>query len=107
MANKSILPALRLSMELTDVLTDIERAGIKISKGNLSQIREDYEKEYSSLYNDLMRIVEEVMGDTPINLDSPDDRSVLFYSRKVSDKAEWKKIFWRRNSTWQNFKYLT
>ena len=93
MVNKSILPALRLSMELTDVLTDIERAGIKISKGNLSQIREDYEKEYSSLYNDLMRIVEEVMGDTPINLDSPDDRSVLFYSRKVSDKAEWKKIF--------------
>ena len=93
MVNKSILPALRLSMELTDVLTDIERAGIKISKGNLSQIREDYEKEYSSLYNDLMRIVEEVMGDTPINLDSPDDRSMLFYSRKVSDKAEWKKIF--------------
>jgi len=36
----------------------------------------------------LNEIIEKVMGDTPINLDSPDDRSMLFYSRKVCDKKE-------------------
>ena len=33
------------------------------------------------------------IGDTPINLDSPDDRSVLFYSRKVNNKQVWKTLF--------------
>jgi hypothetical protein len=33
------------------------------------------------------------MGDTPINLDSPDDRSKLFYSCKVKDKSRWAGIF--------------
>ena len=82
-------------MELTDTLIEIERAGIKISSDNLSRIRENYEEEYSSLYHSLMTIVGDVMGDTPINLDSPDDRSMLFYSRKVSDKIAWKDIFYQ------------
>ncbi len=33
------------------------------------------------------------MGDTPINLDSPDDRSKLFYSCKVHSKNRWAGIF--------------
>ena len=48
------------------------------------------------------------MGDTPINLDSPDDRSLLFYSRKVLDKKKWKESFnlgWELNGTAKRQKF--
>lgn len=83
----------KLSMEMLDVLIDIERAGIKISNEKLAKIKADYQAEYDQLYSDLMDIAEIAMGDTPINLDSPDDRSKLLYSREVVDKAAWKEAF--------------
>jgi len=83
----------KLSMEMLDVLIDIERAGIKISNEKLAKIKADYQAEYDQLYSDLMDIAEGAMGDTPINLDSPDDRSKLLYSREVVDKAAWKEAF--------------
>ena len=33
------------------------------------------------------------MGDTPVSLTSPDDRSMLLYSRKVKDKKDWSRTF--------------
>ena len=84
---------LDLTMDMLDVLIDMESAGIKISNERLAKIKLQYENEYNTLYNDLMSIAERAMGDTPINLDSPDDRSTLLYSRRVSDKGEWKRIF--------------
>ena len=83
----------KLSMDMLDVLIDIERAGIKISNEKLAKIKADYQSEYDQLYDDLMDIAEHVMGDTPINLDSPDDRSKLLYSRQVTDKTAWKEAF--------------
>ena len=89
----SLLPVLKMSMEFTDVLTDIERAGLKVCSVSLDTLKEDYKQESASLENDLNLIIQDVMGDTPINLDSPDDRSLLLYSRKVINKGEWKRIF--------------
>ena len=83
----------KLSMDMLDALIDIERAGIKISSEKLAKIKADYQAEYDQLYNDLMDIAEIAMGDTPINLDSPDDRSKLLYSRQVVDKTAWKEAF--------------
>ena len=83
----------KLSMDMLDALIDIERAGIKISNEKLAKIKEDYQAEYDQLYSDLMDIAEIAMGDTPINLDSPDDRSKLLYSREVVDKTAWKEAF--------------
>ena len=80
-------------MDMLDALIDIERAGIKISSEKLAKIKADYQAEYDQLYNDLMDIAEIAMGDTPINLDSPDDRSKLLYSRQVVDKTAWKEAF--------------
>ena len=80
-------------MDMLDALIDIERAGIKISNEKLAKIKEDYQTEYDQLYSDLMDIAEIAMGDTPINLDSPDDRSKLLYSREVVDKTAWKEAF--------------
>ena len=73
----SLQQVIKLSMEMLDVLIDMERAGIKISNEKLAKIKADYQEEYDKLYSDLMDIAEYTMGDTPINLDSPDDRSKL------------------------------
>ena len=89
----SLLPVIKMSMEFTDVLIDIERAGLKICQESLDSLKKEYKEESCALEKDLNVIIQEVMGDTPINLNSSDDRSLLMYSRKVSDKREWKRIF--------------
>lgn len=89
----SLVATLQMSCELTDVLCDIERAGIKIDKEALDQLRLDFEQEQADLLLKLRLMAQAAMGDTPINLDSPDDRSMLFYSRKVNNKNVWKVLF--------------
>ena len=89
----TLIPTCKLSLELTRVLTDIELAGLKINRNTLQKIKDDYTKEYNKLKNDLLLMGKEVMGDTPFNLNSADDRSVIIYSRKVTDKKLWKGYF--------------
>ena len=89
----NLLPTLKMSLQLTDVLCDIERAGIKINVNTLNTLREDFENELEELKLKLRSLAQDVMGDTPINLDSPDDRSKLLYSREGNNKQVWKAIF--------------
>ena len=93
MNNQALLPTLRLSLEMTDTLSRIERNGIKINKTTLADIRREYEDELFTLERRLEELAAYAMGDTPINLDSPDDRSKLFYSCKVKNKSKWAGIF--------------
>ena len=84
-----LIPTLKLSLEMTDVLAKIEYNGLKINLNTLEQIREEYETEMHELEMRLDSLARDAMGDTPINLASPDDRSMLLYSRKVADKTLW------------------
>ena len=78
---------------MTNVLSRIESNGLKINRATLDQIEEQYMDEMSMLENKLNILAKNAMGDTPINLASPDDKSVLLYSRKVKDKALWSITF--------------
>lgn len=78
---------------MTEVLADLERTGIKIDPVELSRIEEEYVAEYNDLGMKLQRMAEEAMGDTPVNLQSADDRSMLFYSRRVKSKKRWATTF--------------
>ena len=78
---------LRLSFEMTDTLSRIESNGLKINLDTLAQIEKEYEEEMHTLENKLRELAKKAMGDTPINLASPDDKSMLLYSRKVKDKT--------------------
>ena len=78
---------------MTDVLAKIEHAGIKINLDTLQEIKKEYEQELDQTQRRLDEIVYSVMGDTPVNLNSADDRTVLFYSRCVINKANWGRIF--------------
>ena len=89
----SLVPTLKLSLEMTNTLSQIERNGLRINLDTLADIRKQYEEEMQELEDRLMQLARDAMGDTPINLSSPDDRSVLLYSRKVRDKKEWARTF--------------
>ena len=91
--NRQLLPTLRLSLEMTDVLARIEQSGIKINPDTLEEIKEEYEQELEQTQRRLDEIVYSVMGDTPVNLNSADDRTLLFYSRHVKSKTNWCRIF--------------
>ena len=84
---------LRLSFEMTDTLSRIESNGLKINLDTLAQIEKEYEEEMHTLESKLRELAKKAMGDTPINLASPDDKSMLLYSRKVKDKALWSMTF--------------
>ena len=68
---------LRLSFEMTDTLSRIESNGLKINLDTLKQIEKEYEEEMHTLENKLRELAKKAMGDTPINLASPDDKSML------------------------------
>src|SRR5210317_2265713 len=89
----TLIPTLKLSLEMTNVLTRIEMNGLKVNLDTLDEIEKEYNEELSYLENKLQTMAKEAMGDTPINLSSPDDRSVLLYSRKVKDKTLWSVTF--------------
>ena len=89
----TLIPTLRLSLEMTNVLAHIEQNGIKINRQTLSNIREEYEQELFTLERRLNELAANAMGDTPVNLDSPDDRSMVMYSCKVQDKKHWAVTF--------------
>ena len=69
----NLLSTLKMSLELTDVLCEIERAGIKVNVDTLNTLREDFENELEELKLKLRSLAQDAMGDTPINFDSPDD----------------------------------
>ena len=78
---------------MTRVLTDIELSGIKIDTAALKELKDRYSSRIEELLEVLNVAAKKAMGDTPINLDSPADRSLLFYSRKVTDKKRWASLF--------------
>jgi hypothetical protein len=78
---------------MTDTLARIERCGLKINLATLEEIEREYQEEMDILEVRLNELAREAMGDTPVNLSSPDDRSVLLYSRRVKDKGTWSRTF--------------
>jgi DNA polymerase I-like protein with 3'-5' exonuclease and polymerase domains len=55
----------------------------------LDEVRQEFEQEKRQLIDNLQEHVREIMGDTPINLNSPEQLSWVIYSRKVKDKNTW------------------
>lgn len=88
-----MLPALDLMNDFTEVLTDMERSGINIDRQALQDLKLKYTLEYNRLQYMLQELAQEVMGDTPVNLDSPEHISQVLYGFKVKDKEDWAEAF--------------
>ena len=78
---------------MANTLSRIERNGLRVNLETLAEIERQYQDELDALELRLNDMAREAMGDTPISLTSPDDRSMLLYSRKVKDKNTWSAVF--------------
>ena len=79
--------------EMLFVLIDMERNGICIDIHALDDVEKEFTEERNILDRRLQELVATVMGDTPVNLQSPAQLSEVVYSRKVIDKNKWREVF--------------
>ena len=70
-------------------LARIYQVGFTIDVSKLNEVKAEFEKEKSDIEARLNRQVHYLMGDTPINLNSPEQMSWIIYSRKPKDKTTW------------------
>lgn len=88
-----LIPTIKMTNEFCRVLTDMERNGLCIDMVELDRVEKAYQEEKATLEAELRDIVASVMGDTPINLSSPEQLSQVIYSRAVTDKSAWATVF--------------
>ena len=85
----TLLETVTLSNQVTQSLARMNRTGIAVDRNVLSEVREEFNRERNDLINELDGIARDVMGDYPLNLNSPEQLSWLIYSRKPYDKKNW------------------
>ena len=88
-ADAGLLSTARLTNRVAKCLTKIYQTGFAVDLSKLDEVRQEFEQEKQQLISDLQAHVRRVMGDTPINLNSPEQLSWVIYSRKVTDKPYW------------------
>ena len=91
--NKDLLMTAKMMNEFLVVLSDMEINGININLDELNKVEKEYRAEFAYLKQKIDKIVYKQMGDTKINLSSPEQLSWLIYSIKPKDKKQWAKIF--------------
>ena len=74
-------------------LAKIYRRGFKVDTDTLDSVQLEFKKEKIEIEQRLKGQVKELMGDTPINLNSPEQMSWILYSRKPKDKTTWMNNF--------------
>ena len=88
-ADAGLLSTARLTNRVAKCLTKIYQTGFAVDLSKLDEVRSEFENEKRQLTDDLQAHVRKLMGDTPINLNSPEQLSWVIYSRKVTDKQYW------------------
>jgi len=91
--NKGLLMTVKMMNEFLVVLTDMERNGINVDLNELDRVEKEFRAEFAYLKQKIDKIVYRQMGDTKINLSSPEQLAWLIYSMKPKDKKQWAKIF--------------
>jgi hypothetical protein len=82
-------PTVEITNEVCCVLSRIYCTGFKIDNAKLADVKEQFTIEKQEIENKLQAMIRDLMGDTPINLNSPEQLSWVIYSRKPKDKARW------------------
>src|SRR6185503_16959437 len=84
--NRTLNNIVSLMNDMLLFLVEIERNGIMIDTEKLSEVKEQYQTELVQIEKTLNDIVSDVMGDSPINLNSGADITKVVFSREVKDR---------------------
>ena len=84
-----LMDTMLLTNRVALTLARIYQTGFNVDMDKLEEVREEFETEKSAIEKRLNKQVHSLMGDTPINLNSPEQMSWVIYSRKPRDKALW------------------
>ena len=87
--NIGLVNTIDLTNDVSLTLARIYQRGFSVNTFTLDLVRKEFTKEKSDIEKYLNEKVRYFMGDTPINLNSPEQLSWLIYSRKPNDKHEW------------------
>lgn len=82
-----------ITFDTCKTLTHMRMHGFRVDVQELQRVRSDYEKEKAEIEERLQHKVRELMGDTPINLGSPEQKSAVLFSRRPKDKKDWQGLF--------------
>ena len=89
----SLEGTIKLTNQLAIHLARIYQRGFQVDMDALMQVRDEFESERRTLTIALEEQVADLMGDRPINLNSPEQLSWVIYSRKPDDKKIWADMF--------------
>lgn len=92
-SNKGLIPIVKMMNQNTQFLLEIERNGIQIDWEALQTVKKELVEEKAHIEKELDEMVLDIMGDTPINLASGEDRTAIIFSRRILDKNYWKRTF--------------
>ena len=89
----SLEGTIKLTNQLAVHLARIYKRGFAVDLDALEEVRKEFEQERDTLTRELEEHVRELMGDRPINLNSPEQLSWVIYSKKPKDKKVWADLF--------------
>jgi DNA polymerase I-like protein with 3'-5' exonuclease and polymerase domains len=95
---------IKLTNQLAVHLAHIYQRGFAVDLDVLDGVRQEFDQESDAIVIELEQQVRDIMGDRPINLNSPEQLSWVIYSRKPHDKKFWADLFDDRMDD-QDYKY--
>ena len=93
LGDAGLMDTVILTNQVAVALAKIYKRGFKVDIDTLEKVREEFNKEKIDIEDRLKQQVVQLMGDTPINLSSPEQMSWVIYSRKPKDKVMWANSF--------------
>ena len=93
----------RVTFDTCKTLTRMYMSGFKVDLEELERVRDEFKKEKAEIEARLQKKVRQLMGDTPINLNSPEQMSQVIFSKRIKNKGEWAQLF-DYTSTVQEYK---
>ena len=91
--SQSLIKVRDIRFEVCKLLTRMKADGMKVDRKALDAVRKEFEDERGTIQSRLQMQVREVMGDTPVNLNSPEQMSQVIFSRKPHSKDDWPNLF--------------
>tara|TARA_R110002012_G_scaffold212860_1_gene383926 strand:- start:1609 stop:3651 length:2043 start_codon:yes stop_codon:yes gene_type:complete len=91
--DSGLLETVILTNKVAVALSRIYQRGFAVDLDALEEVRSEFETEKNKLTLDLQKHITKIMGDTPVNLNSPEQLSQVIYSRKPHDKTMWQNNF--------------